>query len=119
MIKSIIVNENRVTEQFSAKLVPTSLKQRLRSDGTYEEIPLGEPNDPDYTALVSHLPISTLEGEMPGVRAVGRIPVSNRERMEKQNFNHVAEGKQSLDDIIAQLSNENLAHLLGDSQISE
>jgi beta-glucosidase len=108
-----IVEENRVTEQLSAKLVPTSLKCRLLSDGTYEELPLGEPNDPDYTALEPNDPISKWGGEMPAVRAVGRIPRRSRERVEKLNFNHVAEGKQSLDDFVAQLSNEELAHLLG------
>lgn len=108
-----LVEENRVTEQLSAKLVPTSLKHRLLSDGTYEELPLGEPNDPDYTALKPNDPISKWAGEMPAVRAVGRIPRRSRERVERLNFNHVAEGKQSLDDFVAQLSDEELAHLLG------
>lgn len=108
-----VVDEDRVTEQLSAKLVPTSLKCRLLADGTYEELPLGEPNDPDYTILDQMNPISKYGGEMPAVRSVGRIPRRSRERVEKLNFNHVAEGKQSLEDFVAQLTNEELAHLLG------
>jgi len=108
-----LVEENRVTEQLAAKLVPTSLKHRLLSDGTYEELPLGEPNDPDYTALKPNNPIAKWAGEMPAVRAVGRIPRRTRERVERLNLEHVAEGKQSLDDFVAQLSDEELAHLLG------
>lgn len=108
-----IVEENRVTEQLSAKIVPTSLKHRLLADGTYEELPLGEPNDPNYTVLEPNDPISRWGGEMPAVRAVSRIPRRSRDRVEKLNFNHVAEGKMSLDDFVAQLSNEELAHLLG------
>ena len=108
-----IENEDQVTAQLSAKLVPTALKHRLLSDGTYEELPPGVPNDPDYTALEPNDPIAKWGGEMPAVRAVGRIPRRSRERVEKLNFNHVAEGKMSLDDFVLQLSNEELAHLLG------
>ena len=108
-----IEKQNRITEQLSAKLVPTSLKRRLLSDGTYEELPLGEPNDPDYSVLEPNDPHAKFGGEMPAIRAVGRIPRRSRERVEKLNFNHGAEGKMSLDDFVTQLSNEELAHLLG------
>lgn len=105
--------ENRVALQLSAKLVPTQLKHRLLADGSYEDLPLGVPNDPDYTALEPMEAISKWSGEMPAVRAVGRIPRRSWERVDRLNFNHVAEGKMSLDEFIEMLSDAELAHLLG------
>ena len=105
--------ENRVALQLSAKLVPTQLKRRLLADGSYEDLPLGVPNDPDYTALEPMEAISKWSGEMPAVRAVGRIPRRSWERVDRLNFNHVAEGKMSLDEFIEMLSDAELAHLLG------
>ena len=105
--------ENRVALQLSAKLVPTQLKRRLLADGSYEDLPMGVPNDPDYTALEPMGAISKWSGEMPAVRAVGRIPRRSWERVDRLNFNHVAEGKMSLDEFIEMLSDAELAHLLG------
>lgn len=105
--------ENRVALQLSAKLVPTQLKRRLLADGSYEDLPLGVPNDPDYTALEPMEAISKWSGEMPAVRAVGRIPRRSWERVDRLNFNHVAEEKMSLDEFIEMLSDAELAHLLG------
>lgn len=105
--------EDIVTEQLSAKLVPTSLKRRLLADGTYEDLPLGVPNDPDFTVLESNDTVARFGGFMPGTRAVPPIPRRSRERIGMLNFNDVATGSQSLEDFIAQLSDEELAHLLG------
>ena len=108
-----VVDEDRVTQQLSAKLVPTSLKHRLLADGTYEELPQGEPNDPDYTALEPMGDVSKWGGEQPAVRAVERIARRSRERVAALDFNLVAEGKMSLDEFVAGLSLDELAHLLG------
>lgn len=105
--------DNRITQQLSAKLVPTALKRRLLADGTYEELPLGTPNDPDYTALPPMSTLSKYGGEMPAVRAVGRIPRRSKERVDRLNFNHVARGEMSLDDFVGALMDEELSHLLG------
>lgn len=107
------VEHDTVTEQLSAKLVPTSLKHRLLANGTYEELPLGEPNDPDYTALEPMSDVSKWGGEQPAVRAVERIARRSRERVTTLDFNLVAEGKVSLDEFVAGLSLDELAHLLG------
>ena len=108
-----VLEEDRVTEQLSAKLVPTSLKHRLLSDGSYEPLPQGIPNDPNETALEPMDPVSRFKGDWPGVRGIGRIPRSAQDRVVKLDFNWVAEGKMSLDDFVAGLGNEELAHLLG------
>ena len=104
---------DRVVQQLSAKIAPTSLRRRLLSDGTYEDLPLGEQNDPDYSALEPMSALSKLGGEMPAVRAVGRIPRRSRERIDRLNFNHVAQGKMCLDEFVSALTDEELAHLLG------
>ena len=48
---SYILNHDVITEQFSAKLIPTSLPKRMLSDGSYEALPQGEPVDTDYSAI--------------------------------------------------------------------
>ena len=107
------VDEDRVTEQLSAKLVPTSLKHRLLADGTFEKLPLSEKNDPDYTALEPMGDLSKWGGEQPAVRAVERIARRSRDRANTLDFNLVAGGKVSLDEFVEGLTLEELAHLLG------
>jgi len=107
------VDEDRVTEQLSAKLVPTSLKHRLLADGTFEKLPLSEKNDPDYTALEPMGDLSKWGGEQPAVRAVERIARRSRDRVNTLDFNLVAGGKVSLDEFVEGLTLEELAHLLG------
>ena len=107
------VKEDTVTEQLSARLVPTSLKERMTADGTMEPLPQGTPNDPDYTPLSPMNEISKYGGEMPAVRAVERIARRSRDRFEMLDFNKVAEGALSLDDFIAGLSDDEIMHLLG------
>ena len=104
---------DRVTQKLSAKIVPTSLKRRLLANGTYEELPLGSQNDPDYSALGPMDAISKYVGELPAVRAVDRIPVVTNIQDKRINFNHVAQGEMSLDDFVSMLTDEELSHLLG------
>ena len=107
------VDTDTITEQLSPKLVPVALKRRLLADGTYEELPLGEPNDPDYTALEPMDVISRTGGDTPAIRAVGRSRRRNRDRVDRLDFRQVADGTMTLDDFISQLSTEEVAHLLG------
>ena len=107
------VDTDTITEQLSPKLVPVALKRRLLADGTYEELPLGEPNDPDYTALEPMDVISRTGGDTPAVRAVGRSRRRNRDRVDRLDFRQVADGTLSLDEFVSQLSTEEVAHLLG------
>lgn len=107
------VKKNSVTEQLSPRMVPTSLKKRMLADGEYEELPLGEPNDPDETALDPMNNVSRFGGEWPAVRAVERNARRSNDRAQTLDFNLVAEGKLSLDDFIDSLTDEEAAHLLG------
>ena len=107
------VRKDTVTEQLTARLTPTSLKERMLADGTFEPLPQGEPNDPDFTAITPMDDVVKHDGDLPAVRAIERISRHNRGRYAEMDFNRVADGTLSLDDFMAGLSDGELAHLLG------
>lgn len=109
---SYIVSENQVVEQLSAKLVPTQLKKRILADGTYEELPLGEPNDPNFCIFEKMVP-GTDEGILPGVRGREICFMLDAYKRGSHSLLEVAEGKITLDEFVEQLSDEDLIHLLG------
>lgn len=61
------VAENRITCRLVSRMAPTQLAMRLRADGTYENLPLGEPNDPNANGL-ERLPYEQMDGCTPEVR---------------------------------------------------
>jgi len=105
-----------VTERLSSKLAPSQLSFRLRSDGTFENLPLAAPNDPDENAL-EPLPKNCREGVTPSVRGRDHIfplapegsPYAAKKRPQLID---VVNGKITLDDFVASLSDEDLAYLL-------
>ena len=109
---SYTVAENQVVEQLSAKLVPTKLKKRILADGTYEELPLGEPNDPNSCIFEKMVP-GTDEGILPGVRGRDICFMLDLYKKGSHSLLEVAEGKITLDEFVEQLSDEDLIHLLG------
>lgn len=109
---SIELLENEITEQLSQKLAPTCLKKRMLSDGTFESLPLGEPNDPNADILV-RMEKDSEEGWIPAVRKRDRYKRSTPYKQGVRPLIDVAEGKLSLEDFMAQLSDEDLIHLLG------
>lgn len=106
------VEDDTVTEQLSAKLVPSSLKCRLMSDGSFEQLPCGEPNDPDANGLAPLAKDASVIRRLPGVRQVERIPLPKYDTRGYHKLIDVAEGKIDLDEFIVQLSDEQLAYLL-------
>lgn len=106
------VEENQVVEQLSAKLVPTQLKKRILADGTYEELPLGEPNDPNACIFEKMRP-GTDEGILPAVRGRASCFMLDAYKKGSHFLIEVAEGKITLDEFVEQLSDEDLIHLLG------
>ena len=106
------VKENTVTEQLLAKLVPTALKHRLLADGTYEELPEVEAADWSYNGLPEQDETEMLSS-MPAVRAVRRIPRSKFDKRTYISLLDVAEGRGTLDEFVAQLSDDEVIHLLG------
>ena len=110
---SYILNPDVIPEQFSAKLIPTSLPKRMLSDGSYEALPQGEPVDTDYSAIGTIDPALT-EGVGPGQRA---IPYFRFADGMAKNGSHdimdVVEGRITLEEFVSELSIDDLIHLLG------
>lgn len=103
--------DNKVTQQLSHKAVPSSLAKRMLSDGSYEELPQTEPNDFMENGL--GWTKAETEGVAPMVRPVSRYLLFTKEDDGRILLDDVAEGKADLDALIAQLSDSDLAELLG------
>ncbi len=107
------LEQMRVVKQLSAKLVPSALKERMVSDGSMEPLPTGESNDPD-SSLIERTPAEETDGVSPSVRALkGRNMWVQPYKEGVQPLIQVYEGKLSLEAFVAQLTDEELAHLLG------
>ena len=104
-----ILAEDRVTEQLTARMVPTNLEKRLRADGSYEELPTAPCNDFNYTALAPMTPEVLFAN--PETRAIPRI--SHFAPKDGMKLKDVAEGKMTLEAFVAALPAEDLAALLG------
>lgn len=104
------LTENIIVKQLSAHLVPTSLKERMLSDGTFEMLPQYECNDMNECAFEK---LKTEEEDciVPEVRWCSRRKWFDN--CGRKQFIDVAEGKLSLDEFMAQLSDKELLHLLG------
>ena len=63
--------ENMITKQLTAHLVPTSLKERMLSDGSFEELPQSACNDMNECVFEKMEP-GTEEGITPAVRCCTR-----------------------------------------------
>lgn len=106
-----VQDKDEIVEQLSCRLAPVRLKKRMLSDGSFEALPLGEPVDTDATAL-GRINWWEKEGLTPAVRRREGYVAWKPEKVPCP-FEDVAEGKASLDEFLAQLSDEQLADLLG------
>ncbi len=107
------VEENRIVEQLTSQLAPVSLKHRMLSDGSFEDLPQGETRNPDECGL-EHMPKEPVDGLTPAYRSVkGVLLWSWRYKEGIRPFTEVAAGKLSTEEFIRQLTDEELAHLLG------
>lgn len=107
----IEVPQNTLAEQLSSKLTPTSLKKRMRADGSFEELPVGDPVLTDANVL-KLLSLAKSNGLAPAVKARSRYKLWGEEK-KIHTFDEVAEGSISLKEFMAQLSDKQLADLLG------
>ena len=101
--------EDLVTEQLTARMVPSQLSRRMLSDGSFESLPLGEVKDP-YASIFKREAHDWTEGLVPEVREEKMSP---RGASPLPQLSDVAEGRMTLDAFVAQLPDEDLAHLLG------
>lgn len=104
------LKETRITEQLSEKIAPKQLKNRMLSDGSFEDLPQREVTDPRATLLApwdgkAHDGLSPVE-----VHREGRVVWA---KPEKKQFLQVADGEISMEEFLAQFSDAELAGLLG------
>ncbi len=104
------LEDNKVTERVSDSLAPSRLEIRLRADGATEPVPHGPDHDPNGDAL-ERMPNGTEEAVAPAVR--GREQYRLFQPYAGRPLSDVAEGKLTLDEFTAQLSDDDLCHLLG------
>ena len=108
-----VLDEDVVVEQLSAKLIPTSLEKRMLSDGSFEALPQSEPFDTDASVLE---PIDNRfkEGVAPQVRSIPSYQFcTGMPRNGEHDLIDVYEGKITMDEFVAQLTIDELIHLLG------
>lgn len=112
----MVQEEDVVTQQLSPKMAPTQLGKRMLADGSFEQLPQGEPVDTDASVFPAKLPEKETAGVTPAVRQRDGYQlwgcVDN-----KPKLIDVAEGRMALEEFVAQLPDEQLAELLGDSPI--
>lgn len=107
------ITETRVLRQLTAKLVPSQLTKRMTADGSMEELPLTEPNNPN-ASLIERTPAEATDGFMPSWRALSGMHIWKQPFKEGvRPLKEVAQGNLSLDDFVAQMTDEEVAHLLG------
>ena len=107
------LSETKIVKQLTSKVAPTSLKERLTADGSMEALPQSTPNDPNFSEL-EKIPGEEFDGLTPEVRHVkARNILFLQQSPDIHQFIEVAEGKLTVDEFLAQLSDEEVAHLLG------
>ncbi len=112
MEHAITVDKDEIVKQLTARMTSTSLKERLLADGSYEALPQSEPNDPNACVLVK-MESGTEEALTPAVRFRDRYLLMKPYAKDARPLLEVFEGKLSMEDFLAQLSDEELIELLG------
>jgi len=105
---SVEMEKDTVTLQLSEKLAPSDLKERLRPDGTMEEMPRAAAKS--LTSIFPRMTLKESEGKCPGER--GRA-IHGFAPDHEIMFEEVANGKHTLDEFMAQMPVEDMIHLLG------
>lgn len=107
------LSRDRIVEQLTSEIAPTSLKKRMTADGSYEELPLSEPKDTDACVL-EYQAKEPLDGLTPKIRALdGGILWKNIYKEGIRPFTEVVDGKMTVEEFLQQMTDEEVAHLLG------
>ncbi len=105
--------ESIIIKQLAEKIAPTSLNKRMLADGSFELLELSEANNPNASGM-EKIPGEELDGLTPEVRWLGgRCLWKNPFKEGIRTFMEVANGRMSVDDFIKQMTDEEVAHLLG------
>lgn len=108
----LTLDADLVVEQLSEKLAPTSLHKRLRSDGSYELLTTSPAHDMNECIFQKMIP-GTEEGIAPGSRGYERKFRRTPYAEGIHPLIDVANGEITLEAFMAQLSDDDLIHLLG------
>lgn len=102
-----------IVEKLSKRLSPTNLKKRMLSDGSFEELPISEGNDPNFSAIGAQAD-EYKDGFTPATIGIPSYVLwKGMPNKGEYQLLDVAEGKITLDEFVSKLSVEDLAHLLG------
>jgi beta-glucosidase len=104
--------EDRIVEQLTEKIAPASLTKRMTADGNFETLPVKEAPDPDECGF-EKLPKEKTQGIPPSVRALDNSELHNPERQSVRILDVAADGQIAIEEFLSQLSDEEIAHLLG------
>ncbi len=108
---SYALNEDKIVEQLSEKLKPNALAKRLLADGSYEELETFE--RPEEALPQARMECDKFDGLMPDIRAQKGFVGWTHRNSGVPLLVDVAEGKRTMDEFIASLTDEELADLLG------
>lgn len=108
----LVLDQDQVVQKLSAKITPTSLSRRMLSDGSYEELTMCEPRQPNASVIKKMLP-GTEEGIVPQIKGRDRHLATQVYAEGAKILQDVYDGKATLDEFTAQLSTEQLIDLLG------
>ena len=100
--ETLVLSEDRILAQLSRRLAPNSLSRRMLADGSFESLPTAPCERPTTN-------LDFFESS-PAVRAQAPI---DRNKEKPLQLAQVASGEITLDQFIDQLTDEDLAHLLG------
>ena len=103
------IEEDRIVSTLHRRCAPSQLKERLRADGSYEALPQTQPYDCMENVL--GWDPECLKAAAPAV--VGKSRRILDEKNTRPQLIDVAEGRISLDEFTAQLSEEELVRVLG------
>lgn len=107
-----VLKENVIVKELTTRMSPTSLSKRLLADGTYEELPTGPDNDYKADALVP-MTFEELGGKTPTQRAIKRFNCWDGPVLKDvKPLEAVANGEITLDEFVAQLTDEDLCYLI-------
>ena len=108
---SWVLEEDRILCQLTGKAAPCKLPKRLTGDGSYELLPEREQETEPLGLPAQDMDL--LEGMEPADRGYGQTLRKEMKASEKHQLREVAEGKLTLEEFMEQLSDRDLAELLG------
>ena len=104
--------ETQVIQQLSGALAPSRLSKRLLADGSYKDLPAAKIVEPNENVL-NPLTAAQAEAVAPATPGRGRWMLTQPFAPGVKPLSAVAAGELTLDQFMAQLSDDDLIHLLG------